>query len=280
MYPNHPRGVLATLDSVGAVTRDHVVDLHRRLLTEGSWGLGAVGDFASTSLLSELERRFGRLPAAGTGFPAPPPPQPPVPKVVLVPKDLPQATLVWGRLGPSRVDPEFYALDLVDQVVGAAGFQSRLVREIRSNRGLAYSVGSFYQALPRFGVLGVTAQTRAEAVAEVRTAIAEILGGVVAEGITPRELALAQDAVVSRHVFRYQDPGSTVLERLMLELEGLSADLPAQYLPAVASVDPAAARAAARWFSEQAGVTVVVGPVPAAVLSGPGGPPLEVVEVH
>ncbi len=75
-----------------------------------------------------------------------------------MPKDLPQATLVWGRLGPDRLDPEFYALDLVEQVVGGSGFQSRLVREVRSNRGLAYSVGSFYQALPGFGVLGASAQ--------------------------------------------------------------------------------------------------------------------------
>ena len=277
MYASHPRGVLATPESVAAVGRPEVVALHRRLLTEGVWVVGAVGDFDAATLLAELERRFGTLPAAGEGFPTLTPPLPPVPRVVLVPKDLPQATLVWGRLGPHRLDPEFYALDLVDQVVGGSGFQSRLVREVRSNRGLAYSVSSFYQALPGFGVLGASAQTRADAVVEVRGAVAAILEQVAAEGITAEELVRARDAVVNRHVFRYQDPGTAVWERMGLWLEGLPEDLPARYLPAVLAVALADARAAARWFGTGAGVTVVVGPLTAAELETPGGPPVEVV---
>jgi zinc protease len=280
MYPGHPRGVLATVESVATVGRPEVVGLHRRLLTEGAWVLGAVGDFDAATLLAELERRFGTLPAAGGAFPTLPPPPPPAPRVVLVPKDLPQATLVWGRLGPRRLDPEYYALDLVDQVVGGSGFQSRLVREVRSNRGLAYSVGSFYQALPGFGVLGASAQTRGDAVVEVRGAVAAILGQVAAAGITAEELSRARDAAVNRHVFRYQDPGSAVWERMGLWLDELPADLPARYLPAVLAVDREAARSAARWFGTDAGVTVVVGPLTSADLETPGGPPVEVVNAH
>jgi len=193
---------------------------------------------------------------------------------------LPQATLVWGRPAPRRLAEVFYALELVDQVVGGAGFQSRLVREVRSNRGLAYSVGSFYQALPEFGVFGTSAQTRADAAVEVRGAMTAILEQVAIEGITPEELSQATDAAVNRQVFRYEDTGSAVWERLGLWLDSLPAELPARYLPAIRAVTIDDARAAARWVAPHAGVLVVVGPLSAAALEQPCGPPVEVVETR
>ncbi len=280
LYRGHPRGVIPSEVSVGRVTRDDVVGLQRRLVEEGAWVLGAVGDFQRAPLLADLQDHFGGLPGAGPGFAVPPPPPPPDPVAVVVPKHLPQAVLVWARLGPSRRDPAFYPLELVDHVLGAGGFQSRLVREIRSNRGLAYSVGSFYEALPEFGVLGCYASTKLEAALEVLGLVGATLDETARGGVTAPELEAARQAVVNRHVFRYADPASLVREQLGLRLDGLPADLVARYPAAIEGVSLAqAAAAAATHLLPQAGVTVVVGAVDPQQLARATGLAVEVREL-
>jgi len=261
LYRGHPRGVIPTPETAGRATRADLLALHRRMTGEGAWAYGVVGDFDPARLLPKLENLLGGLPGGGTGFPPIPAPPAPERRTVLVPKALAQATLVWGTLGPSRTDPGFYALDVADHVLGSGGFQSLLVREIRSNRGLAYSVGSFYQALSGFGVLGVRAATRPGAIGEVLGLLGAIPRGAAAGGLEAAEVARAQEALVNRHVFRYEDPADGVRERLGLLLDGLPADLPVRYPGAIQGVTAGQAAAALERFDLDEGVLVVVGPV-------------------
>ncbi|MEW6488995.1 MAG: pitrilysin family protein [Thermodesulfobacteriota bacterium] len=277
LYPGHPRGLIPTAATVGRVVREDLLALHRRVVSEGAWAFGAVGDFEPQDLLARLEERFGSLPSRGEGFAPVPPPAEPPPRTVLVPRPLPQTTLVWARLGPSRTAPEFHALDVADHVLGSGGFQSLLVREIRSNRGLAYSVGSFYQALPTFGVLGMTASTRAESAPQVLELLATIPREAATSGLPAHHVAQAREALVNRHVFRYEDPAALVRERLGLLFDGLPADLPARYVAGVQAVTAPGASAAAEAFDLAAGVLVVVGDVdPADPAWGSRGPVLVV----
>lgn len=277
LYAGHPRGVVPTVETVRRVDRGDVVALWRRLVDGGDWVIGAVGDFRADALVDRLEAYVGGLPADGGDFPRLPPPAEPRPRRIVVPKDLPQATLVWGRLGPGRTDPDFYALDLLDHAVGSGGFQARLVREIRSNRGLAYSVGSFYQALRGFGVLGTFASTRADAAGQVDDLVRELLDGVARDGLGEDELERARQALLNRHVFRYDDPALAVTERLGLILEGLPEDLPARYPQGIQAVDRTTVdRVAARYYRPGVGVTVVVGPVAPESFGRAGGPAVEV----
>lgn len=262
LYAGHPRGVVATEETAGRVERGDLLAAHRRLVTEGAWTLGVVGDFDPDRLLPALERLFGGLPGGGPAFaPLPAPPEP-ASRLVLVPKALPQSTLVWARLGPPRLSPEFPALDLADYLLGGAGFQSRLMREIRSDRGLAYGVGSFYDAYREFGVVGVQTSTRTDATARVLDLLWEVMERPGKEGFSSAEVEEAKGAAENRYVFRYEDPASLVREDMGLALDGLPLDLPARYLPDLRAVTPeAAAQAGARSWTRRAGVTVIVGDV-------------------
>ncbi|MBM4123584.1 MAG: insulinase family protein, partial [Nitrospira sp.] len=64
------------------------------------------------------------------------------PTVKLIDKDLSQATIMLGHLGISRTNPDFYAVTVMNYILGAGGFSSRLMDSIRDNQGLAYGVGS------------------------------------------------------------------------------------------------------------------------------------------
>lgn len=281
LYRGHPRGVIPTAETVRNVQRGDIVALHRRILKESAWVLGAVGDFDAAALAQELEARFSDLPGSGPAFGALPPPQKPEARVILVRRPLPQSTIVWARLGPARTAPEFYPLEVLDYAAGSGGFQSLLVREIRSNLGLAYSVGTFYEAFPEFGVLGAHAQTKTESTGQVLGLIRSLLQGVAEKGLDALELEEAKQALVNRHIFRYQDPAATVQDQMDLLLEGLPPDLATVYPVRISGVsDREAASAAARYYAGGEGVTVVVGELTPDDPTWKSGPPVDVVELR
>ncbi len=278
LYAGHPRGRVPTLESVGRVDRSDVVELHRRVVTSSAWIVGAVGDFDPAALSRALAGRFGRLPGNGDGFQRIPPPAPAAPRTVLVPKALPQATVVWARLAPARSDPDFYPMTVLNHALGAGGFGSRLMREIRSNRGLAYSVGSYYQGLPGFGVVGAYALTKTGSVGEVMGLISGIVAETARDGLEAGELERSRQALLNRRVFRYEDPARVVRDRMGLWLDGLPPDLSARYPAGIARVGPQDVRRTAReYLTPDRGVWVVVGDL------GPDDPlwqgPVDVVEV-
>ncbi len=259
LFRGHPRGQTPDEGSVARISREDVVALHRRLVRAGAWTVGAVGDFDPDRLGRRLAELLGGLPRDGGAFPRLPAPEEPAPVAVVVPRPLPQATVVWARLGPERTAPDFGPMEVCDHLLGAGGFGSRLVREIRSNRGLAYSVGSFYQALPAFGVLGAYGLTKTETVGQVVDLMAAEVRR-LADTLSPAEVAEARRSLVTRYVFRYDDPANLVRDRMGNLLDGLPLDLGDRYPETVAAVTVESARRAARTHLDPSrGVWVLVG---------------------
>ena len=262
LYRGHPRAVTPTEATVAAVTRADVVELHRRLVSGSAWTVAAVGDFDGARLLERLEELFGRLPGDGPEFRPPPVPPEPERQVVLVPRQLAQTTLLWAELGPGLLDPDCAALILGDRILGGGGFQSRLVRTIRSDRGLAYSVGSFYSPMREFGVLGVSAQTAPATTGEVWRLLDELMREAAGKGFGEEETAAAREAEINSTIFRYRDPGAAVVRRASLGLDNLSLDLDEQFTRRIAAATEAEVnRAEGAHLRPDAGVWVLVGPV-------------------
>jgi zinc protease len=262
LFDGHPRGTVPTRETVRKVSREDVLALHRKVLEESAWTVGVVGDFRSEELLAALERHLGTLPAENRAFPSASPPGPPKTQVILVPKALPQATILWARFAPPRTASDFYSLGVADYLFGSGGFQCRLAREIRSSRGLAYSVGGFYDAQPEFGILGAHAQTKKESIREVLSLLQDLTARSAAEGYTAQEVASAQQALVNRHVFKYQDPADLVRAEMGLFLDRLPLDLPARYLPQIqAQTAETVSHAARQHYGPGPYVVVVVGDV-------------------
>lgn len=280
-YGGHPRGVIASVESVQTVERGDIIKFHEKLLNESSWIIGAVGDFDSKNLLQLLDEYFGDLPGGGTGFAQLPPPLDPKSATILIPKELPQSTIVWGRLGPSLESSERYGLELADYILGSGGFQSRLVSEIRSNRGLAYSVGSFYQALPNFGVVGAYSLSKTESTAEVLTLLRQSLDKAASEGLGGDEIAKAKEAIITRQVFRYEDPANMVKDRMSLLLNGLPADLWKNYTDKLLAVrNEDSIEACRAYFEGMKGIVVIVGNLAEEDLADAVVGPVEVLNIN
>ena len=93
-------------------------------------------------------------------------------KVEIIDKDLTQANILLGHLGIERANPDYYALVVMNYILGGGGFSSRLLTVIRENQGLAYSVHSIYEARYYPGRFTVSLQTKN---ATANTAIQEVL---------------------------------------------------------------------------------------------------------
>jgi len=154
------------------------------------------------------------------------------------------------------------------------------VQEIRSNRGLAYSVGSFYDAYPEFGVLGAHAATKKETTAEVLGLLSQAFADAASKGFTPGEVGRAREVLANRHVFRYEDPANLVKEKMSLLLDGLPLELAAAYLPRLAQTSEGEiAHAAATHYGRGPGVTVIVGAVDPEDPRWRTGLPVEVIRL-
>jgi predicted Zn-dependent peptidase len=110
-------------------------------------------------------------------------------------RDTEQTHLVCGMRALPALDPDRYALTIVNQVLGG-GMASRLFQEIREARGLAYSVFSYHASFDDTGFLAVYAGTAPESVGETLALIDAELARLVRDGLSETEIAAAKGHLV------------------------------------------------------------------------------------
>jgi len=261
VYGDDPRGRQSSPEMVAAITREDLVDFHARSFFPDRTIIGVGGLFDEAELLALLTRHFGDWAPAGT----PPPPFPlptraPQAGVAAAAKDLPQATILMGHLAPPKDSPGFYVFSVLEHILGGSGFGSRLTAEIRSNRGLSYSVGSFYRGDIGYGVFGAYSMTKSESALQAARLMREIIARVGREGVTPDELRRAKDAIVNNLIFSVDGTREVLAQRMSFEYDGLPADFLERYRDRVEAVGLEDVRAAARdLLHPDALSTVVVG---------------------
>ncbi|MBF0272450.1 MAG: insulinase family protein [Magnetococcales bacterium] len=144
-----------------------------------------------------LERLKGLVEKHLSGLESQPGPLGPPPEAVPVEKgteqhvemDLPQTTVRIGVVGIHRDDPDFYALMVMNQILGGGGLTSRLNRVIREERGLAYGVFSYFSPLAGRGPFMVGTETKNASVEEALSLIRRELTRLVEEDVGETELA-------------------------------------------------------------------------------------------
>jgi predicted Zn-dependent peptidase len=145
--------------------------------------------------------------------------------VRFVGKGTSQTHLRVGHLSIKEDDPDYPALVVLNDILGGSSFRSRLFNDIRTKRGLAYSVGSSLRAGVRErGVWAMRAETKVESTQEAIGRLAANMERLRAEPVTDEELAEAKDAFVNSFVFSYASASSIVGRLIGLEYDGLPKD--------------------------------------------------------
>jgi len=261
VYGSDPRGRQPSPEMVAAITREDIAAFHAASFFPDRTILGVSGRFDEGELLELVRKDFGDWRPAGTPAPAfPVPSGEPRAGLFLVRRAVPQATLVLGHLAPAKDSPDYHAFSVMNYILGGAGFSSRLTREIRSNRGLAYSVGSFYRGGIGYGVFLEYSMTRTAEAAEalrLMRGIAERLRG---EGATAAELRAAKDGIVNNLIFAVDSSREVVGRKMSYAYDGLPEDFLERSRDAIEAVTlEDVRRVAGRWLHPDEAATVVVG---------------------
>jgi zinc protease len=199
LYRDHPYAHRSTgeIPTIQKLTRQDLVEFHRRQYVGDRAVVAIVGDLARTEAESIAEQLTAALPRAG-GTQADLPPVPPVASAQtnIVPHPATQSHVLIGAPGISRHDPDFFPLVVGNHILGGGGFVSRLTEEVRSKRGLAYSAYSYFTPLERPGPFTIGLQTAREQVQQALDVTRAILREFLARGPTEGELTAAKKNII------------------------------------------------------------------------------------
>jgi zinc protease len=208
LYGDHPYGRIAegSEPTLRALTREDCVAFWKKVSGARGATITAAGDVAGSDLAARVKHRLPAwLARPGDPLPEPPkvPPPPAAPRLVTIDRPLTQTTLLVGEQGISRTDPDYYALEIWNFVLGGGGFSSRLVDEIRDNRGLAYSVQSDFDARLLPGPFSVQLETKNRTAREALDLLRVEVARAISLGVTPKELQDAQAYLTGSYPRRY-----------------------------------------------------------------------------
>jgi zinc protease len=230
----HP--VQGTKESLSRLTREALVTFYRAYYHPNNSKLTVVGDITADELKAKLLPRFINWPPAEI---------PEVPfvatyaresKVTKIDREITQANIILGHTGVSRNNPDYYALTVMNYILGGGGFSSRLVEEVRDKRGLAYSVTSFFDPGKYPGAFQVVLQTKNTSAREAISLSLEEINKIQKEGVSEKELEAAKKYLIGSFPMRLDTQGKLVTFLTQVEYYGLGLDYPEKYPSLIRSV--------------------------------------------
>jgi zinc protease len=263
LYGPFPYGhpTLGTREGLAAIKRNDLMALHQRYYRPGNAVLALVGDLTPEEAGQTVAKTFGDW-AAGSVPPLSLPAIPPLNRreVVVVDKDITQANIILGNLGIARHNPDFYAFQVMNYILGGGGFASRLMDDIRENRGMAYSVSSSFAPGLAPGPFTVSLETKNPSAGEAIRQVTEQLRRIMSKPVTDQELKDAKSYLIGSFPRKMDSLSKRAWLLGYVEVYGLGLDYPWRYPELVQHLTPAdIQRVAEKYLHPENYLLVVVG---------------------
>jgi zinc protease len=254
----HP--VNGTKESIPKITREKIVNYYRTWYHPNNFILSVVGDISPEELKQNLSPRFERMQSADI----PDLPFSPAfakgPETIRLNRNITQANIIIGNEGISRENPDYYAVSVMNYILGGGGFASRLLGEIRNKRGLAYSVTSFFDTGKLPGSFQIVLQTKNQSAHEAVDIALQQMELIRKEPVSDKELEGAKKYLIGSFPMRLNTQAKLSTFLLLAEYYGLGMDYPEKYPSLIQSVTKEdVLRVAKKYLHPENALFVVVG---------------------
>lgn len=225
-FPGHPYGrpTKGSLESIPTIERIHFFEYIKRTIARANLKVAAVGSIDPAALMKLVDHAFGKLPenpnlqlVAGIEPHA-------LGDREVIDLNIPQTTITFGGIGLKRDDPDFIPAFVVNHILGGGTFSSRLYREVREKRGLAYSVYSYLAPLSHTGIFLGGTSTRNDRAFDTLGIIQEEMARLASEGPTTEELAQAKSYLTGSYLLNFDTSAKVASQLLEIQLNNLGID--------------------------------------------------------
>ena len=254
------RPIEGTETSVKAIPQASLRDFYQRYYRPNRSIIAVVGDISHDEMTEALTQAF-RSWKKGE-----PPPKPLVlgaaPQIgtIRVNKDLTQANLILGQRGIGRENPDYYALQVMNYILGGGGFSSRAMDSIRNQRGLAYSVYSYFNTEKGRGTFQFVMQTKNETALQAIAIAKEEIRRIREAPVSEAELNDAKDYLTGSFPLRFDTMGKVANFLAQAESFELGLDYIQRYPDLIGHITIAdVKRVAEKYLEPDKMVTVIVG---------------------
>jgi len=266
-YP-YGRPIEGTEESLDRINREDILTFHREYYVPNNTIMSVVGDIGKDELQALLEKYFMKWQRGEQKeIPLPELALKEKPEVIEIQKKLVQATVLFGHLGISRNNPDYYAVSVMNYILGGGGFASRLMDNIRDNKGLAYDVHSSFSAEKYAGSFEVGLQTKNEAANRVLEEIFREIERIRTEPVSDGELSDAKSYLTGSFPLRIDSNRKIAGVLTSVEYYGLGLDYVDNYPKYIGTVTKDdILRVAQKYLHTGSYVLVVVGDLEKAAL--------------
>ncbi len=262
LYRDHPYGRKTTIESVSRITREGMIEFHKKYYHPNNVMLGISGDFKKDEILDKIRSVFKDWQRKEIDFPEVPAVKKDLSRSVnYVYKDVKQSVIRLGHMGLDYRNPDHYAVILMNYILGGGSFQSRMMQDIRNDRGLAYSVWSYFQLGMRdIGVFASGSGTKLQSTVTVIRRMEDIIREMRENPVKDEELNNAKEYIINSFVFKFTSTARIVIRFLTFEYYGLSTDYLKTYLDNIRRVTKEdILRVARKYLKPDQTVILVVG---------------------
>jgi predicted Zn-dependent peptidase len=211
-----------TKSSVESIDREAMVEFHSRYYHPGNYIFAVSGDFDTEAMKQKLESAMAGWTVAEMAPPVPAPGHKPVGGVYMVNKsDVNQGRVSIGHLGIELGNPDEYAIDLMNDILGGSGFTSRILSRVRSDEGLAYSAGSSFTTGVFFpGQFRAFFQSKSSTCSEAAQIILDEVNRIRTERVTDEELETVKTSAIETFPRRFASSSAVANTFASAELVG------------------------------------------------------------
>ena len=225
LYPDHSYAKETTAESIEAITQDDMRAQKDLLMVREGMLVTAVGAISPDELAPLIDQAVAGLPESSEAIEAD--------AVVLAEAaanpiiiELPQPQSLVSFTGPAmtREDPDFYTAVVLNYTFGGGGFESRLMKDLRVERGLTYGVGTSVRAGDKIQTWAGSGQTKNESASEFIEGVKENMTAMVEQGMTEEELSAAKSYLTGSYPLGFDSNAKIAANMMGVRLDGLPVD--------------------------------------------------------